>query len=237
MYHIKVHSVQMTSLQSQYLLWPPLACNTARTHQQPKNATSGYFTWENGPWQQEKQHQLSHVSDEYRHRQSDTVFVKNGLRAWRPCFGAVLIRRHRFPRIRWCNRVRGWDLQNWRRVWFSDESRFMLQKRDGRTRVYRRRNERIARNCVLQVDNFIGGSVMMWGAISYARKTQPCNLSAARYRDEVLTPHILPAMNLRREICQHDNARPHTARATVDFLANQNVRVLTGRLNHQIWTQ
>jgi hypothetical protein len=48
---------------------------------------------------------------------------------------------------------------------FSDESRFMLQKRDGRTRVYRRRNERFARNCVLEVDNFGGGSVKMWGAI------------------------------------------------------------------------
>jgi hypothetical protein len=34
------------------------------------------------------------------------------------------------------------------------------------------------------------------------------------------------AMNFRREVFQHDNARPHTARATVDFLANQNVIVL-----------
>ena len=31
MYHIKVHCVQMTSLQSQYMLCPSLACNTART--------------------------------------------------------------------------------------------------------------------------------------------------------------------------------------------------------------
>jgi len=79
---------------------------------------------------------------------------------------------------------------------------------------------------------------MMWGAISYALKTQlvhiPGNLRAARYRDEVLTPHMLPTMNLRRDVVHHDNARPHTARATVDFLANQNVRVLPGRLNHQI---
>jgi hypothetical protein len=71
---------------------------------------------------------------------------------------------------------------------------------------------------------------MMWGAISYAQKTQlvhiPSNFSAARYRDEVLTPHMLPAMNLRREVFQHDNARPYTARATVDFLANQNVTIL-----------
>jgi hypothetical protein len=67
----------------------------------------------------------------------------------------------------------------------------MLQKIDGRTRVYRRRNERFTRNCVLEVDNFGGGSMMMWSAISYARKTQlvhiPGNLIAARYRDEVLT--------------------------------------------------
>jgi hypothetical protein len=51
-------------------------------------------------------------------------------------------------------------------------------------------DKRFARNCVLEVDNFGGGSVMMWGAISYARKTQLVhiagNLSAARYRDEVL---------------------------------------------------
>ena len=52
------------------------------------------------------------------------------------------------------------------------------------------------------------------------------NLSATRYKDEVLTPHMLPARNLRREVFQHDNARPHTTRATVDFLANQNVTVL-----------
>jgi len=80
--------------------------------------------------------------------------------------------------------------------------------------------------------------VKIWGAISYARKTQlvhiPGNLNAARYRDEVLTPHMLPSMNLRRDFIQHNNARPHTARATVDFLTNQNVRLLPGRQNHQI---
>ena len=77
---------------------------------------------------------------------------ENGLRARRPYFGTVLRRRHRLARVRWCNRVRDSDLQNWRRVWFSDESRCMLQKRNSRTRVCRHRNERIARNCVLQVD-------------------------------------------------------------------------------------
>ena len=193
----------MTSLQSQYLLYPLLACNTARTHQQPKIATSGYFTWETGPWQQEKQHQMPQTSDEYRHRQSETVSVKTAY------FGAVLRRRHRLARVRWCNRVRGWNLQNWRRIWFSDESRFMLQKRDGRTRVYRRRNERFARNCVLEVDNFGGGSVMMWGTISYAEKLNWCTSTAT------LTPldtemrfwhhTCCPQWTSVRKFFQHDN--------------------------------
>ena len=95
---------------------------------------------------------------------------ENGLRVRRPYFGAVLRRQHRIARVRWCNRVSGWNLQNW----FSDESRFMLQKRDGRTRVYRRRNERFERNCVLEVDNFGGGRVMMWGAITDAEKLNWC---------------------------------------------------------------
>jgi hypothetical protein len=79
---------------------------------------------------------------------------------------------------------------------------------------------------------------MIWGAISYAINPQlvhiPGNRNAARYRDEVLTPHMLPAMNPCREGFQNDKAGPHTARSTIDFLANQNVRVLPWRLNHQI---
>jgi hypothetical protein len=69
----------MMSLQSQYLLCPPVACSTTRTHQQLKIAISGYFTWETGPWQQEKQHQMSQVSDEYRRRVRNRL-PENGLR-------------------------------------------------------------------------------------------------------------------------------------------------------------
>ena len=47
-----------------------------------------------------------------------------------------------------------------------------------------------------EVNNFGGRSMMMWDAISYARTNQlvhiPGNLNGARYKDEVLTPHMLP---------------------------------------------
>lgn len=68
---------------------------------------------------------------------------------------------------------------------------------------------------------------MIWGAISYANKTKLVyflgNLNAVRYRYQVLTPHMLPAMNLRRELFQQDNARLPTVCATV-FFSNQSLR-------------
>jgi len=103
----------------------------------------------------------------------------------------------------------------------------MLERRDSGVRLYRRRNERFAPNCVVEVDNYGGGSVMVSGAISYARKTHLMpihgNLNAARYRDEILQPHLLPVIDFRREIFQQDNARSHTALLTMDYLQNHNI--------------
>jgi transposase len=116
-----------------------------------------------------------------------------GIRPRRPYFGAVLTLVHRRERARWCNRLRGWTFCNWRRVWFSDEFRFLLQKRDGRIRVYWRRNERFSSSCVQEVDSFGGGSVMMWAAICNDHKTELVhgNLTAQRYKDEILQPHLM----------------------------------------------
>ena len=109
---------------------------------------------------------------------------QHGIRPRRPNFGAVLTPSHRRERVRWYNRLRGWTFRNWRRIWFSDEYRFLLQKRDGRIRVYKRRNERFSSSCVQKVDSFGGGSDMMWAAISNDRKTDlvhvPGNLMAVR---------------------------------------------------------
>jgi transposase len=81
------------------------------------------------------------------------------------------------------------------------------------------------------VDSFGGGSVMMWAAISNDRKTDlvhvPGNLTAVRYRDEILQPHLMRVIDRQRELFQQDNARPHTARVTMDYLEQNNINVLS----------
>jgi hypothetical protein len=127
---------------------------------------------------------------------------QHGIRHRRPYFGAVLTPLHRRERVRWCNILRGWTFRNWRIIWFSDESRFLPQKRDSRIRLYRRRNERFSSSCVQEVDSYGGGSVMMWTAISNDRKTElvhvPGNLTAVWYRDEILQPHLMHVIDRRR---------------------------------------
>jgi hypothetical protein len=84
--------------------------------------------------------------------------------------------------------------------------------------------------CVQEVDSFGGGSVMMWAAISNDRKTDlvhvPGNLTAVRYRDEIIQPHLMQVIDRQRELFQQDNARPHTVRVTMDYLEQNNINVL-----------
>ena len=71
---------------------------------------------------------------------------------------------------------------------------------------------------------------MVWGGISHGVKTPLVviqgNLTAVRYRDQVLMPHVLALVNAHNLTFQHDNARPHVARVCRDFLNQNNVQVL-----------
>jgi transposase len=68
------------------------------------------------------------------------------------------------------------------------------------------------------------------GAISNDRKTDLVhvlgNLTAVRYRDEILQPHLMHVIDRQRELFQQDKARPHTARVSMDYLEQNNINVL-----------
>lgn len=155
-----------------------------------------------------------------------------GLRARRPFVGPVLTRQHKQARLAWSQEHLRWTRQQWKNVLFTDESRFALTTGDGRIRVYRRRNERYAEACTLQRDSYGGGgSIMVWGGISHDHRTPLVviegGLNATRYRDEVLTPQVLPFRDRHPGmILQQDNATCHTARLTRNFLQTNDIQVM-----------
>ena len=157
-----------------------------------------------------------------------------GLKCRRPYKGPILTHRHRLARQRWA--VNGGNIghRGWHNVVFSDESRFNVSYADGRQRVYRRNGERYSQACVLERDRFGGGSVMVWGAINSDFRSELVvvqrNLNAVRYVNDILRPVLIPLLQQhgrnRRLIFQQDNARPHSARHTRDFLHATNTNVM-----------
>ena len=62
---------------------------------------------------------------------------------------------------------------------FSDESRFMLFRADGCSRIYQCHYERFASSCVLVLDHFSGGSVMVWAGIHHGGSTALLRVNGA----------------------------------------------------------
>ena len=157
---------------------------------------------------------------------------ERGIQPRRPYVGPKLTRRHQQARLTWCQNRQYWNAAQWRQILYTDELRFSLEHPDGRTRVLRRTEQRYADACVVEADRFRGGSVMVWDGISHNGKTRLVTvngtLNAQKYRDDILAPVVLPFMQAGNgvTILQEDNARPHTAHATTQFLTANNVNVM-----------
>ncbi|GFS76645.1 HTH_Tnp_Tc3_2 domain-containing protein [Trichonephila clavipes] len=120
-------------------------------------------------------------------------------------------------RLDFCRPRATWSVTDWRRVIFSDESRFSLSADDHRTRVWRRTGQRSDPAFIVERHTAISQGVTVWGAISWDTRSSLVvlqgTLTARRYVDDILTPIVLPMLSSRPgAIYQQDNARPHTAR-------------------------
>ncbi|GFU27988.1 DDE_3 domain-containing protein [Trichonephila clavipes] len=126
-------------------------------------------------------------------------------------------------RLDFCRPRATWSVTDWRRVIFSDESRFSLSTDDHRTRVWRRTGQRSDPAFIVERHTAISQGVTVWGAISWDTRSSLVvlqgTLTARRYVDDILTPIVLPMLSSRPgAIYQQDNARPHTARLSQQCL-------------------
>ena len=119
-----------------------------------------------------------------------------GFSARRPVKATPLTPRHRRVRQQWSRAHLRWTQQQWSTVLFTDESVFRLSRADGRTRVWRRKNERYANCNIVERDPYGGGALMVWAGISDNLKTDLVvingTLTGQRYIDQVINPYVVP---------------------------------------------
>ena len=69
-----------------------------------------------------------------------------------------------------------------------------------------------------QVDRLGGDSVVIWAGIYHGGRTALLHIVSAMRsigsRDEIVQQYVIPRMNVDSGTFQHDNARPHVARAS-----------------------
>ena len=75
----------------------------------------------------------------------------------------LLADRHRRTRYAWCLTRRGWNFRTWRKIHWSDESRFLLHVTEGRMRVWRHKNTAYTPSNIQPTVPYGGGSVIVWG--------------------------------------------------------------------------
>ena len=154
------------------------------------------------------------------------------LHQYRPCRVPLLTRDNKRTRLEWAMRRCHWrDL--WKRVVFSDESRFLLHPVSGRTLVWRLPGERLNEQSVLQVIAHGGGSVHVLGAIWIGGRSNLVRLQVRRDQGvranaycEVLHAFFVTSVLPAHCWFQHDNASIHTSWITQQLLEDMHIRVL-----------
>jgi transposase len=127
---------------------------------------------------------------------------------------------------KWCRR--------WRKVVFSDESRFCLFHPDGRATVWRRVGERYHPDCVTPTVKFGGGSVMVWGCFSWWGVGPLVVVKGTLDQDgyvNLMSEHLVPYLRKVNEKChgvifQDDNAPCHAGQYATWWLQTHSIEHL-----------
>lgn len=123
-----------------------------------------------------------------------------------------------------------WRLPMFRKIVWTDESRFRLFHNDGRVRVWRMRGERYRTDLMLYSTHTQGGSVHVWGAFWYGGRSDlqilRTTVNGERYC-EVIRNFLLDGSQPPNDwILQQDNAPAHTSQVVMNTFEEMRIRHL-----------
>lgn len=116
------------------------------------------------PWNSARMHHsMWQTNQAVSQRTARRRLLELNLPSCRPAHFIPLGPQHRQQRLQWCREHEEWNVDRWKSVVWSDESRFCLDFCDGRIRIRRFPNQRYNNDLFAYHDRYGGGSVMIWG--------------------------------------------------------------------------
>ena len=127
-----------------------------------------------------------------------------------------------------------WTVEDWKRVVWSDETKINHLGSDGRKWVWKRLREGLGDRLVEGTVKFKGGSVMIWGCmtwkgVGYAAKTDgriDSELYLQILKDDLLNTLKYHSLNPPDIIFQQDNDLKHTSKKVKEWLEEQEFRTM-----------
>lgn len=145
----------------------------------------------------------------------------------------LLTARHRALRYDWAKAHKTWTVEDWKKVVFSDESKFNRIGSDGRKWCWKKSGAGVQPHTVTPTIKHGGGSVMIWGCMSWKGVGNLARIEGKmdqwKYQ-EILAEELIDTVDWQDLdddwIFQQDNDPKHTAHSTRAWFETKNIKVL-----------
>ncbi|KAJ1299603.1 hypothetical protein OPQ81_012023 [Rhizoctonia solani] len=144
-----------------------------------------------------------------------------------------LTRAHIKAHLEFAKVHKDWTVEDWKRVLWSDETKINRLWSDGVHWAWAWPGEKLSDQLIVPTANFGGGSLMFWGCMGWNGTGHGAKIDSQLNKElyvKILADEFLDSLDyLRMErevIFQHDNAHPHKAKMTLEWLEENEIECL-----------